>query len=56
MDICFQDDINTVPFFDVKLPREVALIIFRHLDMNDLCTCSRVNIIILQILYLLAVQ
>ena len=38
-----QDDINTIPFFEVKLPREVALLIFRHLNMTDLCTCSQVS-------------
>lgn len=37
-----QDDINTIPFFEVKLPRELALLIFRHLDMIDLCTCAQV--------------
>ena len=37
-----QDDINTVPFFEVKLPREVALLIFSHLSMADICTCARV--------------
>ncbi|CAI8030263.1 F-box/WD repeat-containing protein 8 [Geodia barretti] len=37
------DDINTVPFFEVKLARELALLIFRHLDMVDLCTCARVS-------------
>ncbi len=38
-----QDEVNTVPFFDVQLPREVALIIFSYLSVADLCTCARVR-------------
>lgn len=43
--LCLQDDINTVPFFEVRLPREVALLVFSYLSMNDLCTCSQVDYI-----------
>ncbi|GFO21445.1 F-box/WD repeat-containing protein 8 [Plakobranchus ocellatus] len=37
------DDINEIPFFDTSLPREVAIKIFHHLDMNSLCSCSQVS-------------
>jgi len=39
-----QDEINTIPFFDIQLPREIALIIFSYLDVKDLCTCALVSI------------
>ena len=41
--LCLQDEINTVPFFDVQLPRELALIIFGHLGMQDLGRCAVVS-------------
>ena len=34
---------NTVPFFEVQLPREVALLIFSYLSMRELSTCARVG-------------
>ena len=37
-----QDEINTVPFFDVELPREIALQIFSYLSLKDLCSCAQV--------------
>ncbi|XP_064472228.1 F-box/WD repeat-containing protein 8-like [Ornithodoros turicata] len=40
------DDLNEttdIPFFDVCLPREVAVKIFRHLDVVDLCRCAQVS-------------
>jgi len=37
------DEINTVPFFDVQLPRELALIIFGYLGMQDLGRCAAVS-------------
>ncbi|XP_067651145.1 F-box/WD repeat-containing protein 8-like [Haliotis asinina] len=37
------DEINEIPFFDVSLPREVAVQIFKHLDMEDLCQCAQVS-------------
>ena len=41
--LCLQDEINTVPFFDVQLPRELALIIFGYLGMQDLGRCAAVS-------------
>ncbi|XP_071110859.1 F-box/WD repeat-containing protein 8-like [Haliotis cracherodii] len=37
------DEINEIPFFDVSLPREVAVQIFKHLAMEDLCHCAQVS-------------
>lgn len=36
------DEITEIPFFDIKIPREVAVKIFQHLDVKDLCNCSQV--------------
>ena len=41
--VSFQDEINEIPFFDIELPRELALKIFRHLDVAELCHCAQVN-------------
>lgn len=38
-----QNELNTIPFFDVQLPREIAIAIFRYLNVKDLCTCARVS-------------
>ena len=38
-----KNEINSIPFFDVQLPREIAIVIFGFLDMHDLCTCSLVS-------------
>lgn len=37
------NEIDEIPFFDVCLPREVAINIFRHLDIIDLCRCAQVS-------------
>ncbi|XP_035691461.1 F-box/WD repeat-containing protein 8-like isoform X2 [Branchiostoma floridae] len=37
------DEINEIPFFEVSLPRELALQIFQHLSMEDLCRCAQVS-------------
>lgn len=37
------DEINEIPFFDISLPREIALKIFFHLDVTDLCRCAQVS-------------
>ncbi|XP_050410273.2 F-box/WD repeat-containing protein 8 [Patella vulgata] len=37
------DEINEIPFFDTNLPREVAIKIFNHLSVVDLCRCSQVS-------------
>ncbi|XP_005110146.1 F-box/WD repeat-containing protein 8 [Aplysia californica] len=37
------DEINEIPFFDTTVPREVAIKIFQHLDMQSLCMCSQVS-------------
>ena len=34
---------NTAPFFEVQLPREVALLIFSYLGMRELSNCARVG-------------
>ena len=44
-DVYLQNDINEVPFFDVNLPREIALRIFSHLGINDLCSCAQVCVL-----------
>lgn len=37
------NEIDEIPFFDVCLPREVAINIFKHLDIVDLCRCAQVS-------------
>ncbi|XP_052073277.1 F-box/WD repeat-containing protein 8-like [Mytilus californianus] len=37
------DEINEIPFFDLTVPREVAIKIFEPLDLKDLCRCSQVS-------------
>lgn len=37
------DEINEIPFFDISVPREVAVKIFQHLSMLDLCRCAQVS-------------
>ncbi|KAK7087459.1 F-box/WD repeat-containing protein 8-like [Littorina saxatilis] len=37
------DEINEIPFFDISVPREVAVKIFWHLDVVDLCRCAQVS-------------
>lgn len=37
------DEINSIPFFDVQLPREIAMVIFQHLNAKDLCRCAMVS-------------
>lgn len=37
------DEITSIPFFDLSLPREVGIKIFSHLDFKDLCTCAQVS-------------
>ncbi|XP_064620513.1 F-box/WD repeat-containing protein 8-like [Lineus longissimus] len=37
------DEINEIPFFDCSLPRELAMNIFKHFDMKDLCRCAQVS-------------
>ncbi|XP_064392311.1 F-box/WD repeat-containing protein 8-like isoform X2 [Halichondria panicea] len=37
------DEISSIPFFDIELPWEIALIIFSHLSLRDLCVCSQVS-------------
>ncbi|XP_069136155.1 F-box/WD repeat-containing protein 8-like [Argopecten irradians] len=37
------NEIAEIPFFDKSLPREVALKIFHHLGLKDLCRCSQVS-------------
>ena len=39
-----QDDTNTVPFFDVELPKEITIKIFGHLNATDLGRCAQVGI------------
>ena len=41
--LVLQEEINEIPFFDHELPRELALKIFQHLDIKDLCNCSQVS-------------
>ncbi|NWS99521.1 FBXW8 protein, partial [Mionectes macconnelli] len=40
---CFQNEINEVPFFDVQLPYELALKIFRYLGRAELGRCAQVS-------------
>uniref|UniRef100_A0A131Y209 Putative wd40 domain protein n=1 Tax=Ixodes ricinus TaxID=34613 RepID=A0A131Y209_IXORI len=37
------NEIDEIPFFDICLPREVAINIFRHLNIVDLCRCAQVS-------------
>lgn len=37
------DEINEIPFFDLTVPREVAIKIFEPLGIKDLCRCSQVS-------------
>ncbi|XP_062515555.1 F-box/WD repeat-containing protein 8-like isoform X2 [Corticium candelabrum] len=37
------NEITDVPFFDVKLPKEVGIRVFSFLDFRDLCRCSQVS-------------
>lgn len=40
------DDINeitSIPFFDLSLPKEVGIQIFNHLRVKDLCACAQVS-------------
>lgn len=37
------DEINEIPFFDSYIPSEVAVNIFKHLDVVDLCRCAQVS-------------
>ena len=45
VDIFIQDlcEVDPIPFFDIELPREVALKIFKHLSTRDLCRCAQVS-------------
>ncbi|KAL4223809.1 regulation of transcription factor catabolic process [Mactra antiquata] len=37
------DEITEIPFFDISVPREVAVKIFQHLDLVELCQCAQVS-------------
>ncbi|XP_067946765.1 F-box/WD repeat-containing protein 8-like isoform X2 [Watersipora subatra] len=37
------NDLDDIPFFDISLPREIAVRIFSFLEINDLCACSQVS-------------
>ena len=40
------DDINeitSIPFFDLSLPKEVGIKIFNHLGVKELCACAQVS-------------
>ena len=37
------DELISLPFFDLELPREIAIEIFQYLDVADLGNCARVN-------------
>ncbi|XP_025089538.1 F-box/WD repeat-containing protein 8-like isoform X1 [Pomacea canaliculata] len=37
------NEINEIPFFDISIPRELAIKIFWHLDATDLCHCAQVS-------------
>ncbi|XP_070572630.1 F-box/WD repeat-containing protein 8-like isoform X2 [Ptychodera flava] len=37
------DEINEIPFFDIELPRELAMKIFENLNMQDLLSCAQVS-------------
>ncbi|KAL5016121.1 hypothetical protein ScPMuIL_005710 [Solemya velum] len=37
------NEINEIPFFDISIPKEVAVKIFQNLDVQDLCNCAKVS-------------
>ncbi|CAH1802157.1 unnamed protein product [Owenia fusiformis] len=37
------DEINEIPFFDIQIPREVAVSMFKYLEPKDLCRCAQVS-------------
>jgi len=37
------DEINSIPFFDLELPKELATQIFQYLPVKDLLNCALVN-------------
>ncbi|XP_071944104.1 F-box/WD repeat-containing protein 8-like [Antedon mediterranea] len=37
------DELNEIPFFDIEIPREIGVKIFKHLSMKDLCNCAQVS-------------
>ncbi|CAB4025151.1 F-box WD repeat-containing 8, partial [Paramuricea clavata] len=37
------DETTTIPFFDIRLPKEICIKILSHLDVADLCRCSCVS-------------
>lgn len=37
------DEITTIPFFDLSLPKEVGIQIFNHLGFKELCSCAQVS-------------
>ena len=37
------DEITSIPFFDLELPKEIAINIFRYLSIKDLQSCALVN-------------
>ena len=37
------DEITTIPFFDLSLPKEVGIQIFNHLGFKELCLCAQVS-------------
>ena len=37
------DEITSIPFFDLSLPKEVGIQIFSHLEFKDLCACAQVS-------------
>lgn len=37
------DEITSIPFFDLSLPKEVGVQIFSHLEFKDLCACAQVS-------------
>jgi len=39
-----KNEVNDIPFFDVELPYELALKIFRFMGRTDLGRCAQVNI------------
>lgn len=37
------DEITSIPFFDLNLPKEVGIHIFNHLGLKELCVCAQVS-------------
>lgn len=37
------DEITSIPFFDLSLPKEVGIQIFNHLGVRELCVCAQVS-------------